>query len=176
MKTMKQIADTLGVSKQQVYRYIKKKRINEASREAGVLYYDGSAEALIKRHFEKKTASSEALRDTREVHHDAHREVLHDTAKAHREAANDTDEALHDAVNEAANDTVYDSLINMLQRELEVKNNQIEALNEALLNAQRQAEAAQVLHAADIRMITSNENNSEVDTARKSFWKRIIGR
>lgn len=60
MKTTKQIADGLGVSKQQVYRYIKKHCINEAHQENGVKYYDEAAESLITQGFSQNTASSEA--------------------------------------------------------------------------------------------------------------------
>lgn len=47
MKTIKQIADMLGVSKQRVYRYIKSNHINEAHQERGVMYYDESAQSTI---------------------------------------------------------------------------------------------------------------------------------
>ena len=60
MKTTKQIADGLGVSKQQVYRYIKRHNIKEARQENGVMYYDETAESLIIQGFSQKTVSSEA--------------------------------------------------------------------------------------------------------------------
>jgi predicted DNA-binding transcriptional regulator YafY len=59
MKTTKQIADELGVSKQQVYRYIKKHNIKEARQENGTMYYDDAAEHLITQGFSEKTKSSE---------------------------------------------------------------------------------------------------------------------
>lgn len=59
-KTIKQIADELGVAKQQVYRYIRSNRINEAHQENGVMYYDEAAETAIKQAFSKRTASNEA--------------------------------------------------------------------------------------------------------------------
>ena len=51
-KTIKEIADELGIDKQKVYRYIKKNHINEAYHEVlqknGVKRYDKAAEYLIK--------------------------------------------------------------------------------------------------------------------------------
>ena len=60
MKTTKQIADELGVSKQQVYRYIKKHCIKESRQENGTMYYDETAETLIIQGFSEKTESTEA--------------------------------------------------------------------------------------------------------------------
>lgn len=59
-KTTKQIADELGVSKQQVYRYIKKHCIKESRQENGTMYYDETAEKLIIQGFSEKTESNEA--------------------------------------------------------------------------------------------------------------------
>ena len=65
MKTIKQIADALGIDKQKVYRYIKKNHIIEAHRSTSKLYYSASLEAEIKAHcmgdYAKETASSEVL-------------------------------------------------------------------------------------------------------------------
>lgn len=47
MKTIKQIADELNVSKQRVYRYIKSNRISEAHQNNSVMYYDEMAEQAI---------------------------------------------------------------------------------------------------------------------------------
>ena len=99
MKTIREIANELGVDKQKVYRFIKQNHINEAHHEAlqrsGVKYYDEAAETLIKQGFSDETASSEA-------HHEAHQNRI--------------------------NEAVFDAVIEMLQKELEIKN----ALNEAL--------------------------------------------
>ena len=60
MKTTKQIADVLGASKQQVYRYIKKHCIKEAYQENGTMYYDETAVTLIIQGFFEKNTSTEA--------------------------------------------------------------------------------------------------------------------
>lgn len=125
MKTIREIANELGVDKQKVYRFIKQNHINEAHHEAlqrsGVKYYDEAAETLIKQGFLDETASSEAHQNR---------------------------------INEAG----FDAVIEMLQKELEIKNEQIRELNErlsecsaALLAAQQTAQAAQALHAGTIQ-------------------------
>ncbi|MCM1525460.1 MAG: helix-turn-helix domain-containing protein [Ruminococcus sp.] len=59
-KTIKQIADELGIPKQRVYRYIKSNHISEAHQERGVMYYDDVAETAIKSAFSKNATSNEA--------------------------------------------------------------------------------------------------------------------
>ena len=75
MKTIREIANELGVDKQKVYRFIKQNHINEAHHEAlqrsGVKYYDEAAETLIKQGFSDETASSEA-------HHEAHQNRINE--------------------------------------------------------------------------------------------------
>jgi predicted DNA-binding transcriptional regulator YafY len=70
-KTTKQIADEMGVSKQKVYRYIKKNCICEAHQENGVMYYDETAETLIKQGFSENEAHHEA-------HHEAHQNHINE--------------------------------------------------------------------------------------------------
>ena len=53
-KTIKQMADALGVDKQRVYRYIKKNCISEAHQKNGVMYYDEVVEKRIKQAVRKK--------------------------------------------------------------------------------------------------------------------------
>ena len=79
MKTLKEIADELGVSKQRVYRFVKSEHINEVHHEAhqskSVKYYDEAAETAIKSYFQGKTQLDE-------VHHEVH----HETDEAHHDA------------------------------------------------------------------------------------------
>lgn len=63
-KTIKQIADEIGLDKQKVYRFIKKNHINEVHQKNGVMYYDEAVEKLIKSHFSKITTSSEVHQTT----------------------------------------------------------------------------------------------------------------
>lgn len=68
MKTVRQIADELGVSKQSVYKRYKGKLYTEvhpyAHTEQGVLYISEQGENLIKQDFLKDTASNGAHTDT----------------------------------------------------------------------------------------------------------------
>lgn len=74
MKTIKQIADELGVSKQRVYRYIKKNCISEAHQENGVMYYNETAEILIKQGLSENQPIHEA-------HQEAPNETLYEALK-----------------------------------------------------------------------------------------------
>jgi len=71
MKTIKQIADELGVDKQKVYRFIKRNHISEAHHDAVMMYYDEVAETLIASHFCGNDHISEA-------HHDVHQTASND--------------------------------------------------------------------------------------------------
>lgn len=59
MKTIKQIADELGVNKQKVYRFIVKNHITASSEVKQSKLYDEAAERLIKSHFNSITTSCE---------------------------------------------------------------------------------------------------------------------
>lgn len=70
-KTLKEIADILGIDKQKVYRYVKRNHINEAFISASKKYYDVDAQERIKAYFThfsasnnvQKSNSNEALYD-----------------------------------------------------------------------------------------------------------------
>lgn len=145
MKTIKQIADELGVDKQKIYRYIRKNHINEVHHEAHqnnkVKYYDEVAEKLIKQAFQAETTSSE-------VHHEAHHEVLQTTS----------------------NDAV-DVVIEMLRKELEIKNQQIKELNERLAESQRLLNQQQQLNAVSEQKLLQSEDKKESS----SFWTKLFG-
>lgn len=132
-KTTKQIADELGVSKQQVYRYIKKNRIMEAHQENGTMYYDETAEKLIAQGFSKKIESNEA-------------------------------EQKH--TNEAAIETV----ISMLQKELEAKDRQIEELQAALKREQELHTSAQLLHSQEQHLHAATLQQLPAPEADKKGW------
>ena len=144
MKTVKQIADELGVDKQKVYRYIKnnqiKECINEALHEAhqknSVKYYDEAAEILIKQGIFGESASSE-------VHHEAHQKYIKSTS----------DEALL-------------KRIEALEKELDIKNNQIDTL----LRLVDQAQQLQAITEQKIKAIEEKEEDNK-----KSWWSRIFG-
>lgn len=67
MKTIKQIADEIGIDKQKIYRYIKKEHINDVHREAGVMYIDDALESIISKEFIEN-----------EVHHDVNQKHINE--------------------------------------------------------------------------------------------------
>lgn len=160
-KTIKEIADELGVDKQRVYRFIKKNHINEVHHEAlqksGVKRYDEAAETLIRQGFFGESASSEA-------HH----------------------EVLQNCFNEA----VFEALSDMLRKELEAKNEQLAVKDKqiaelnarlaettaALVAAQQTAQAAQALHAGTIQqqLTAGSVETAEAPTEKKKkrWWQR----
>lgn len=159
MKTTKQIADELGVSKQQVYRYIKRNRINETLQRNGVMYYDETVEKAIYKHFNINTTSSEVHHETPEPHQSTSGEV------------------------------VNIDMFNLLKDELNIKNKQIEALQKslgdvtvALMESQATAKQAQALHAGTIQtQLIDNDNESTVveksvnkSGGFKSFWINLF--
>ena len=141
MKTIRQIADEIGVSKQAVYKRYKGKLHTVcapyAHTEQGVLYLSEQAETLIKQDFLKDDRSNGAHTDT------------------HTERSIG---AVPEQSQEAGVVAVLQATIDTLQGQLEVKDRQIKELNArlaevsaALLAAQQTAAAAQALHAGTIQ-------------------------
>ena len=115
MKTIRQIADEIGVSKQAVYKRYKGKLHTVcapyAHTEQGVLYLSEQAETLIKQDFLKADRSN----------------------GAHTERPIG---AVSEQLKEADVVSVLQATIDTLQEQLEVKDQQIEKLTEALLASQ----------------------------------------
>lgn len=134
MKTIRQIADEIGVSKQAVYKRYKGKLHTVcapyAHTEQGVLYLSEQAETLIKQDFLKDDRSNGAHTDT------------------HTERSIG---AVPEQPKEADIVSVLQATIDTLQGQLEVKDHQIEKLTAALVSAQQTAAAAQALHAGTIQ-------------------------
>jgi predicted transcriptional regulator len=153
MKTIKQIADELGVSKQKVYRFIVRNHITASSEVKQSKLYDEATEMLIKQGILEDEPYQKS-------HHEAHQNRI--------------------------NEAVFDAVIEMLQKELEIKNEQIKELNErlsecsaALLAAQQTTQAAQVLHAGTIQKeIASGESGVDKQKSaseKKNRWfKRLF--
>ena len=120
-KTIKQIADELGVDKQRVYRFIRQNHINDAQQRNGTKYYDEAAEILIKQGFSAKAVSSEPHS---EPHQNRAYDAVIDVLKMELEAKN---------------------------RQIEQQAQTITQLTEALAAAQQTAAAAQALHAGTIQ-------------------------
>ena len=190
MKTIRQIADEIGVSKQTVYKRYKGKLHTVcapyAHTEQGVLYIEEQGETLIKQDFLQKECSVGAHTY---AHTYAHTEqgVLYIEEQgetlikqdflqkecsvgahtyAHTERSNG--EVLEQSENVGVI-AVLQTTIDTLQGQLAIKDKQIEDLNArlsesnaALVAAQQTAQAAQALHAGTIQQqLTSGTDQSE---------------
>lgn len=168
MKTIRQIADEIGVSKQAVYKRYKGKLYTVcapyAHTEQGTLYIDEQGENLIKQDFLQDNCSNGA-------HTYAH-----------------TEHSIGAPLEYTENDKliiVLQTTIDTLQGQLAVKDKQIEELNArlaeasaALVAAQQTAQAAQALHAGTIQQQLAGE--IEVDQQRpeaeqkRSWFKKLF--
>lgn len=157
MKTIRQIADELGVSKQAVYKRFKGKLHTicapYAHTEQGVLYLEEQGETIIKQDF---------LQDDRPIgaHTDTHTER--------------SSGAVLEQGQQADFVAVLQATIDTLQGQLEVKDRQIEQLTSALVAAQQTAAAAQALHAGTMqRQLLSSEAGADQqrqDPGQKRGW------
>ena len=160
MKTIRQIADEIGVSKQAVYKRYKGKLHTVcapyAHTEQGVLYLSEQAEPLIKQDFLKDDRSN----------------------GAHTERSIG---AVPEQSQEAGVVAVLQATIDMLQGQLAVKDRQIEELNarlaevsSALLAAQQTAATAQALHAGTIKQQLSDGSGADQEERKQSWISRLF--
>ena len=160
MKTIRQIADEIGVSKQAVYKRYKGTLHTVcapyAHTEQGVLYLSEQAETLIKQDFLKDDRSN----------------------GAHTERSIG---AVPEQSQEAGVVAVLQATIDMLQGQLAVKDRQIEELNarlaevsSALLAAQQTAATAQALHAGTIKQQLSDGSGADQEERKQSWISRLF--
>jgi len=162
MKTIKQIADEIGVSKQAIFYRIKRPPLSNALQSLtekidGVLMIEFDGETLIKQAF-----SETIVKD------------FHDKEPSKENSCFDG------AIIKLLQDNVT-----LLQSELDIKNEQIRELNArlaesntALIAAQQSAHAAQVLHAGTMQKQLSDggTDQAEPSAPAKKFFSRIFGR
>ena len=171
-KTIKQIADEIGVSKQTVYKRYKGKLYTVcapyAHTEQGVLYIEEQGETLIKQDFLQKECSIGAH------------------TYAHTERSNG---AVLEQSENAGVVAVLQTTIDTLQGQLAIKDKQIEELNarlaevsSALVTAQQTAAAAQALHAGTMhQQLLSGKSGAdqperETEPVQKRSWfSRFFG-
>ncbi len=163
MKTIRQIADEIGVSKQAVYKRYKGKLHTVCApythTEQGVLYLSEQAETLIKQDFLKDDCSNGAHTDT------------------HTERSIG---AVPEQAQEAGVVAVLQATIDTMQGQLAVKDRQIEKLTEALVAAQQTAAAAQALHAGTIQqqLITGEDGvdqQGQEPGEKRSWFSKLFG-
>ena len=156
MKTVKQIADELGISKQKVYRFIVRNHITASSEVKQSKLYDEAAEKLIKQGFLEDQPYQKS-------HHEAH--------KNH--------------INEPVRDVVSEAVIELLQKELEHKNEQLREKDRQIREMQAQLSVNQKLidQEQQLRMVTERKfhlieqqqdqekQDTEEDKKWWQFWK-----
>lgn len=147
MKSIKQIADELGLDKQRVYRYVRKHHISEAHQKGAVMQCDEAVEMAIIQYFSKKTTSDDATIDAKITSDDAITTSL-------------------DAVID-----VLKSELEVKNEQIRELNARLAESNAALVAAQQSAQAAQALHAGTLQnQLTDNTDGTDEPM---SFGKRL---
>jgi predicted transcriptional regulator len=149
MKTIKQIADEIGVSKTAVRNKITLEvQTKFAEKVCGVVYISDEGERLIKTAFSEKRPQTKFA----EVSANKFSQVSSEVS----------------------------ALITMLQKELDIKNEQIRELNARLAEANAAMQAAQILHADTKNLLPAKQDDSadrtEPDAPTIGFFSRIFGR
>ena len=149
MKTIRQIADEIGVSKTAVNKQIANLGLRSGLRKNGNQFaIDEHQEALIKEAFSEKSQTEIENKTQTKTQTENHE--------------------VSDLV------CVLQATIDTLQGQLEVKDRQIEKLTEALVAAQQTAAAAQALHAGTIQqqLLTGEAGADQQDQApeQKRGW------
>ena len=152
MKTIRQIADEIGVSKTAVNKQIANLGLRSGLRKNGNQFaIDEHQEALIKQAFSEKSQS----------------EIENQTQTENHEVS--------DLV------CVLQATIDTLQGQLEVKDRQIEKLTEALVAAQQTAAAAQALHAGTIQqqLLTGEagaDQQGQEPEQKRGWFSKLFGK
>lgn len=153
MKTIRQIADEIGVSKTAVNKQIANLGLRSGLRKNGNQFaIDEHQEALIKQAFSEKSQTeieNQSQTKTQTENHEVGDLVC-----------------------------VLQATIDTLQGQLEVKDRQIAKLTEALVAAQQTAAAAQALHAGTMKQqLLSGESgvDQQEPEQKKSWFSKIFG-
>ena len=153
MKTIRQIADEIGVSKTAVNKQIANLGLRSGLRKNGNQFaIDEHQEALIKQAFSEKSQT----------------EIENQTQTKTQTENHEVSDLV----------CVLQATIDTLQGQLEVKDKQIEKLTEALVAAQQTAAAAQALHAGTIQqqLITGEAGVDQQEPEQKKSWfSKIFG-
>lgn len=153
MKTIRQIADEIGVSKTAVNKQIANLGLRSGLRKNGNQFaIDEHQEALIKQAFSEKSQTeieNQSQTKTQTENHEVGDLVC-----------------------------VLQATIDTLQGQLEVKDRQIAKLTEALVAAQQTAAAAQALHAGTMKQqLLSGESGADQQEPeqKKNWFSKIFG-
>ena len=191
MKTLKQIADELGVSKQQVYRYVKSKCINEVHHEAhqskSAKYYDEAAEQAIKEHFAGLQVNHEVHHEVHqsadEVHHETVIEVLREALETMRQDHQQEVATLKEQIERLKQDHIEElnrlqdahrQEVGQLQRQLDTMT---EELDEERQHSREQSDRlAQLADQAQRLQLAQMQPPALLDQKPPSLWQRLFGK
>lgn len=146
MKTVKQIADELGVSKQKVYRFIVRNHITASNEVKQSKLYDEAAEKLIKQGILED-------RPYQKSHHEAHQNHTNDT------------------VSEAVIELLRKEL-NQKNEQLKEKDRQISEKDQQIARLQKLIDQEQQLRMVSeqkILLLEQHEEPNEIE--KKKWWK-----
>ncbi|MEG1719388.1 MAG: hypothetical protein RR306_03590 [Clostridia bacterium] len=193
-KTIKQVADELGVSKTAINKEITNLGLRSKLNKIGNQFTIGNQEVELIADAFKKRAENQAIKQNEikneqsqteektkvdETQDLSNEEVIDDNqqskTKEETKAENQSEtkiETTTDNQTQTESQTTM-KLISMLQNELEIKNKQIDDLNSRLAEANRMAENAQGLHAGTIKqqLITDGTKKSGIVHKLKCFFK-----
>lgn len=182
-KTLKEIADEIGVSKQAVYKRFKGKLSTVcapyAYTEYGVVYLDEQGESIIKQDFEKTNGAHT------ECSIGAVKKLEENTAKSEKSTEKNSQTDVMESVHTEQSDRAYtehirsasyeqeqseaiikvlQATIDTLQGQLEIKDKQIERQASTIENLSASLAAAQALHAGTIQQqLTEGEKQDAVE-------------
>ena len=156
MKTIRQIADEIGVSKTAVNKQIANLGLRSGLRKNGNQFaIDEHQEALIKQAFSEKSQT----------------EIENQTQTKTQTENHEVSDLV----------CVLQATIDTLQGQLEVKDRQIEKLTEALVAAQQTAAAAQALHAGTIQqqLLTGEagaDQQGQEQEQKRGWFSKLFGK
>lgn len=157
MKTLKQIADEIGIDKQKVYRFVKKNHITASSEVKQSKLYDEAAERLIKSHFDHITTSNERY------------------GEAHQKSGQE--QLLEQLIKELQ---IKNEQIREKDRQIENLQISLRSTTEALASAQESVKVAQLLQANTEQKLkcleekeSQEEEQNQQPEEKQSFWSRL---
>lgn len=157
MKTVKQIADELGVSKQKVYRFIVRNHITASSEVKQSKLYDEAAEISIKQGFLEEKLYQKS-------HHEVHQNHINDTVS----------EAVIELLRkelEQKNEQLQEK-----DRQIREKDRQISEMQAQLSMNQKLIDQEQQLHMVTerkLQLIEQQQDHEEQDTVEEKKWWRF---
>ena len=146
--TVREMAEKLGVTPQGVNKFLRTSGLREQCQKNGNRFLiPETVQKQLETHFAETPVKSETKSET-----DGNPETKSETVSVPWE--------------------VYEDL----RKQLAIKDEQIRELGAALINAQEQAKAAQLLHAADRKDdLLPAAASAEEPARRRGFWSRIFG-